>query len=503
LSKSIYLVNPSADFPSYFTAEGVEAWGLPPAICLADLTLPTVAALAPDHFELELCDESVAPVDFATPADFVALTGNVSQWGRMRAIAAEFRRRGKTVILGGPFVSLCPEVARDHCDILVRGEIEEIAAGLFADLDGSCWRDEYVGTRPPLDLVPPPRWDLYPNERTLIASLQTSRGCPFACEFCDVIQYLGQRQRHKPVANVLRELDDLYRLGYRSVFLADDNFTVVRRRAKELLAALKEWNDRQSEGKVLFSTQLSIDAARDDELLRMCAEAGLLHAFIGVETPNEESLRESRKPQNLGVDLIAQVDKFHQHGIMVIAGMIVGFDSDGSDIFRRQLDFADTAAIPILTLGALVAPAATPLHERMKSAGRLSADGSEVAAAPWATNIVPKQMSQLELMEGIQWLAKRLYVDRFGQRTDPRHLDGSDYGFRADRQVEKDALQIIKRIADLGRRESRMMYSIFGALSSKPRALEPVAFALLQYAQIRHMYERGRLWESPPMARTA
>ncbi len=409
MSRSIYLVNPIADFPTYFSAEVVREWGHEPAVCLADLTLPTVAAMAPEDFEVELCDEELTPIDFDTDADFVAITGKVSQWERMRTIAAEYRRRRKTVILGGPFASLCPEVVGDHCDILVRGEMEEIAGGFFSDLRGSSWKQEYVGTRPSLDLTPTPRWDLYPNDRALTGAVQTSRGCPFECEFCDVIQYLGRQQRHKPIANVLRELDELYRLGYRSIFLTDDNFSIARRRAKELLAALKEWNDRQVNGKVRFLTQLSIDAARDDELLRMCAEAGLLQVFIGIETPNEDSLRESKKRQNTGIDLVEQVRKFSDHGIMVIAGMIVGFDGDGLDIFERQYDFAMSAAIPILTLGALVARAATPLHARMKSEGRLADDGSEIAAAPWATNINPKHMTKEELLWGIQWLANRLY----------------------------------------------------------------------------------------------
>ena len=198
---------------------------------------------------------------------------------------------------------------------------------------------------------------------------------------------------------------------------------------------------------------------------------------------------------------------------MVIGGMIVGFDHDGPDIFARQFDFAMSSAIPILTLGALVAPAATPLHERMRLEGRLTADGSEIAAAPWATNIVPKRMTRDELLTGIQWLANRLYepaafaervlafTKRFGERLDPRHTGREEYGLRTRRSVEKDAHAIIKTLTTLGPEESKMMYAIFGAISKKPRSLEPVASALLQYAQIRFMYERGRLWEGLPERR--
>jgi len=160
-------------------------------------------------------------------------------------------------------------------------------------------------------------WDIYPNDRALSGTLQTSRGCPFECEFCDVIQYLGRRQRHKSVAQVLRELDALYRIGYRFVFLADDNFTAYRTRAKELLVALRDWNAQQERGEVGFTTQVSIDAAKDEELLKLCAEAGLTHVFIGIETPNEDSLRETKKHQNLRINLADQVQRFLDHGIAV------------------------------------------------------------------------------------------------------------------------------------------------------------------------------------------
>src|SRR5207245_8011633 len=146
---------------------------------------------------------------------------------------------------------------------------------------------------------------------------------------------------------VLRELDVLYQIGYRHVLLADDNFTASRQRAKELLAALSSWNRRRTAGPMTFSTQLSIDAANDDELVRLCAEAPLTAVFIGLETSNEESLRETKKRQNVGRDLLEQVGRFLERGIMVMSGLIVGFDSDGPDIFERQLRFVESAPIPI------------------------------------------------------------------------------------------------------------------------------------------------------------
>ncbi|MEM7583098.1 MAG: radical SAM protein [Acidobacteriota bacterium] len=509
MSKSIYFVNTTADFPTYFGAEMVEAMGLTPSSTIADLAIPTVAAMVPEGFDIRLCDENLTAIDFDIPADFVAITGKVSQWGRMRRVAQTFRERGRKVIIGGPFASLCPEVVADHCDILVRGEIEEIAAGFFSDLKAGCWKEDYEGTRPSLDLSPLARWDLYPNDQVLLGSVQTSRGCPFQCEFCDVIEYLGRLQRHKSVANVLRELDDLYRFGYRSVFLCDDNFTVARSRAKELLSALRDWNLRLQDGNVIFSTQLSIDAARDDELLDLCAEAGLIQAFIGIETPNMESLRASKKRQNLGVDLVDQIQKFYDRGIMIVAGMIVGFDNDGYDIFERQYEFAMQAAIPIVTLGSLVAPAATPLHDRLKATGRLLADGSEVAAMPWSTNIIPQLMTQDELLHGVRWLANKLYsaeafedrllrfIARVGQRRDPRHLrEQAHPGQVRHRPVEQGGREIVRRLTALGPREAQMAYKVFGAVSKKPEVFEYAKAALFHYAQIRYMYDQGQFWDS-------
>ena len=322
----------------------------------------------------------------------------------MKQLAHEFRSRGSTVIIGGPYASLTPDIVAPHCDILVRGEIEEIAPELFADLDRGHWKSEYVGTRPDLRTSPVPRWDLYPNDLAVSGALQTSRGCPFECEFCDVIEYLGRKQRHKAIDQVLDELDALYRHGYRDVFFADDNFTVYRSRAKELLTAIRDWNWRQTDGMVRFSTQVSIDAARDDELLRMCADAGLLSVFIGIETPNEESLRGAKKRQNLKKDLSQEICRFVEHGIAVDGGMIVGFDEDGPDIFAKQYAFAMSAPVPIFTIGALVAPPATPLHARLSAEGRLLDEMAEIAGMPWGTNITPRNISRGQLSAGMEWL---------------------------------------------------------------------------------------------------
>jgi hypothetical protein len=507
---SIYLINPAADFPSYFGSEAYTAAGLSPRVSTADLAITTVAAMVPDGFGVTLCDEHVVAIDFNTEAEFVGITGKISQWRRMVTIAAEFRKRGKVVLIGGPFASLDPETVRPHCDILVRGEIEEIAQGLFRALIEGNWASEYVGTRPDLKSSPVPRWDLYPNERAIQGTVQTSRGCPFECEFCDVIAYLGRKQRHKSITQVTNELNILKQHGYRSAFLADDNFTVYRSRAKELLGGLRHWNSSQCDGRFRFSTQVSIDAAADDELLHMCAEAGLIDVFIGIETPNEDSLREAKKRQNLRKNLAQEIQKFVDYGIVVQGGMIVGFDADDLNIFSRQFDFAMGTSVPIYSLGLLTAPVATPLYKRLEEEGRLVPGGSQTAGAPWSTNIVPKLMTREELLEGITWLCNSLYhatafeermiklIRTFGRarRMKTGFRTGGPNRPIGNDSWSMDVLQVISKIPRLGSAEDKMLSNILNALKSNPEAISVIGTPLVQYSQIRFMYEYGKIWNS-------
>lgn len=216
----------------------------------ADLSTTTIAALAPRDWRVTICDERIQGVDFAAQADVIGITGKVSQRDRMIELAGEFRRRGKLVVMGGPYATLNPEDLRPQTDILVRGEIEEIAGRLFSDLAAGRWEKDYEGTKPDLSLSPVPRWDLYPRRVALTGQVQTSRCCPFECEFCDVIQYLGRKQRWKDPEQVVRELDVLYGLGFRDVFFADDNFTVMRRRTHALLERVAQWNRTRPAGRV-------------------------------------------------------------------------------------------------------------------------------------------------------------------------------------------------------------------------------------------------------------
>lgn len=502
---SIYLINPRTDVPFYFGMEVHAAYGFDKTVLLADAAVATVAALAPPDFNVTLCDEGISPVDFDTPADFVGITGKISQEGRMIALAREFRRRGKVVICGGPYASLSPGRLRDECDILVQGELENIAGQFFSDLRSGAWKREYFGDKPDLRESPIPRWDLYPNHRALSGTLQTSRGCPFECEFCDVIQYLGRKQRHKSPQQVLAELDQLYRHGYRVVFLADDNLTVYRARAKELLAAIRDWNDLRTQGRVQFSTQVSIDCARDEEMLQLCGEAGLATVFVGIETNNADSLKETKKRQNIGVDMVERMARFAANGMMVTGGMMLGFDADGLDIFERQYEFGMSLPVPMFTVTPLSAPMATPLYSRMQAENRLMEYTQPGAVLPWTTNIIPKQMTHAELVGGTQWLCNRLYrpaafehrVARFIDLFQPPATRRGNSKTQHDvptREIDRERVELARQVTRLGPAEAAMAARIEKRLLRKPSALPLTLLAMGYYMQTRYMFQRSGLW---------
>lgn len=501
MSRRIHIVNPASEFPSYHSAEIYGAIGLPGRVAVADLSATTLAAFVPRDWSIRLTDEGIAPLEAraiaADDAEIVAITGKVSQRGRMIELADAYRRRGCLVVVGGSHASLDPEDMAPHADVLVTGEIEEIAETLFTDLDAGRARPRYVGHWPDLTRSPVPRWDLYPTTRAQMGAIQTSRGCPFPCDFCDVIQYLGRRQRHKSPAQVIAELEALAARGLGHVFLADDNFTVHRRHAHAVLDALRDWN-RAAQRPATFMTQASLDVARDVELLEACRSAGLVSLYMGLETTNPAGLAEAGKKQNLQQDMMTAVETIVGHGIAVHAGIIAGFDADGPGIFDELGDFIDASPIPMLAIGALVAPIGTPLHDRLTAEGRIVAEAGRSANNPFATNIVPGGMSREALLAGLQRLCARVYEPLAFERRVDRFvaLHGTRRPARPSLRPQKLVLGdsdrgVLKWLSRQGPKEGAMILRLLQTAVARPDVAFHVSTFLARYAQTRYMLARS------------
>jgi radical SAM superfamily enzyme YgiQ (UPF0313 family) len=402
----LLLVNP---------ANGPSFWGFDYACDLlgrsysnAPLALITVAALCPPSWEVKIVDENVEALDLDEPCDLVGLTAMNIQASRAFALADAFRRRGRTVLLGGPFATLQPERCTAHADVLFVGEAERTLPRFCRDYEegrAAARYEEKEAIDPALS--PIPRYDLLRRGAYASLPIQASRGCPFSCEFCDVIAMQGRRPRTKPVEQVLAEVEAAHRAGADSLFFTDDNFIGNLKHTRELLEGLARHRQETGIAPLLF-TQSSVNLADHPELVSLAVKAGFLRLFLGIETPRRASLRETGKRQNLHGDLLSRIEVLQRAGIMIWAGMIVGFDHDDVSVFEEQARFLDQAGIAISMVGMLNAPPTTPLFARLSAEGRIAAsvDWTDNCAS---SNIVPKSMSRAELLEGYAWLITELY----------------------------------------------------------------------------------------------
>jgi len=375
-----------------------------------NLSLPTVAGITPREHEVRLMDENVEPIDFNVDADIIGLTGYVIHRRRIFEIAAEFRRRGKFVVIGGPMASLCPEEVRDKFDVVFVDEAEYTWPQFLKDYQAGQWQAEYrQDEKPSMHDSPVPRFDLLKIDQYRSMTIQFTRGCPFTCEFCDIIVMYGRRPRAKMVDQVMAEVREIHRLGAHNIFVVDDNFIGNKKEAKLLLTAIIEWQ-RANNYPMEFMTEVSLNVSQDEELLALMRQANFTTIFIGIESPRTSSLEETKKNQNLRGNLLDSVHKIQRAGLEVMAGMIVGFDHDDTAIFDEQFRFIQDARIPVSMTGMLNALPKTPLHKRLKEAGRLAAES--VGDQFVLTNIIPHGMSSAELYDGYKQLLQRLYSHR-------------------------------------------------------------------------------------------
>lgn len=393
-------------------------------------------AISPDY-EVEIRDENVEKVDYHTDADIVGISGILLaeyHVGRLVELAEFFRSLGKVVCVGGPVANLAPETVRPYCDVLFEGEGELTWPQFLKDYENGCHKDYYVQVEK-IDMcaAPMPRIDLIKAEYYGAGSIQTTRGCPFTCEFCDIIIMYGRKVRAKPIEKVLREVELWADAGSELIFFSDDNFVGNRPYAKELLRALIKFNNNRAHP-LYFYTQASIDTAKDRELMQLMADANFGGMFIGIESPRKSSLAETLKVQNVHTeDLEQAVHTIQSHGMWVSGGMIVGFDHDDMDIFEEQYDFLQRAGVPFAQMSLLEAMPKTPLWERMKLSGRLLEYRKGLL-----TNIAPQNMTYQELVNGYTELIRRVYRhDAYLERymNSLEHMKG--YTFPKDRPQRK------------------------------------------------------------------
>lgn len=426
------------EFPDTFWSFKHALWFVDKRASSPPLGLVTVAAMLPAAWTKRLVDCNIQPLkdsDLAW-ADLVFLSAMVVQRDSAQELIRRAKAAGKTVVAGGPLFTgeyeSFPQV--DH---FVLNEAE-ITLPLFLDdlARGTLKRIYATDQHPDLTQTPTPLWELVDMHHYDSMSIQFSRGCPFQCDFCNVTALLGHRPRVKTAAQVIAELDELYRLGWRrNVFFVDDNFIGNKKVLKEsILPALIEW--RKGKRGFHFLTEASINLADDPQLMELMAQAGFHSVFVGIETPSEDGLAECNKTQNKGRDLVESVRILQRHGLQVMGGFIVGFDSDTPGIFQRQIDFIQASGIVTAMVGLLQAPYGTELYRRLQGEGRLleemtgdNADG--------LTNIRPKMELKL-LQAGYRRVIEQLYTPRqfyrrvrtfleeFQPRAAPVHLQGAE-----------------------------------------------------------------------------
>ena len=387
-----------------------------PVACLALL-----AALVPDHHNVTVIDENVDDIDFERlgQADMVCLTGMSVQGRRMLEIIEALRGRGVFTVVGGPMATVEPEELEGLVDVIFIGEADLTWPRFLREWEEGRHASRYVqDEKTDLTQLPLPRIDLLKTQHYMFGSLQISRGCPYTCEFCDIIVTFGRKPRLKSSEQVLAEFDAYNRVGLNVLFVVDDNLIGNKRAIKPILKDIVRWQEERCYPLTLF-TEASLDLAEDDELMELMGRAGFQSVFIGIESPNEDSLRETKKLQNVrpkAGTLVERVHRIQSKGLDVWCGMIVGFDHDSASVFGAVPGFLVDARIANALVGLLHAIPTTPLYDRLKREGRLN---DSVDSALFGTNVVPHGMSREELRRGFVDLMLQVYSpDDYFRRLD-------------------------------------------------------------------------------------
>ncbi len=376
------------------------------------LGLLTVAALLPEEWQKKLVDMNITTLtnEDIKWADYVFISAMIVQQESVKEVIARCGELHTKIVAGGPlFTTGYEQFNLGDVDHLVLGEAEDTLPLFLEDLQKGCAQHIYESSEhPDITKTPIPLWELVDMGKYASMNVQYSRGCPFNCEFCDIIILNGHRPRTKDKSQLIAEFEALYSQGWRnSIFIVDDNFIGNKRKLKEeTLPAMVEWSQKRKYP-FRFFTEASINLADDEELMQLMTKAGFDTVFVGIETTNEESLVECSKVQNVNRNLVASVKKMQNYGLEVQGGFIVGFDSDPVSIFKSQINFIQKSGIVTAMVGLLNAPPGTRLYHRLKKENRLLPCGSG-DNTDGTMNFIPK-MNQETLITGYKNVVKTIY----------------------------------------------------------------------------------------------
>ena len=488
----IYFINPLNPDNFWTMQSSVDAVGA--KAMMPNNTLATLKALTPKELNIEYmyCDENISKIDFDMDCDLVALTGYTMHSQRIKEISAEFKKRNVPIALGGAFATLYPEEGKRAADHLFIKEGEYTWPRFLRDWINN--RAEAVYEQKTLiDMSdsPPPDWSFIKGKDYLYFTVQTSRGCPNNCDFCDAIRLVGRGYRTKTIGQIMTEINNARIAGAETIFFSEDNFFVNKSFTKQLLAGIIKWNT-SLKAPVSFSAQATIMIGSDEEILKMLADARFSVIFLGVESIKKECLNEVNKGHLLKYDPFQSVRRLSQHGILPFVGLIVGFDNDNAETFPGLEDFLNKTATPFASISILNAPEQTRLYERMKSRGRI--DENFKGLWHFSTNIVPVSMSIEELLSKHRNLFQKLYEpENFEQRA-LDWLSNIKYFsplYKSSRMSLSKSLKLFKIMWFYMLHEPRHVRALFFRLLKKSWKINPRLFkkAVTILAQYCHYYD--------------
>ncbi len=462
---------------------------------LPPLGLMTISAMLPEEWEQRLVDMNVKPLTDSDIqwADYVMVSAMSIQKESAMEVISRSKALGVKIVAGGPLFTASHDEFED-VDHLVLNEAEITLPLFLDDLRNGCAKHVYTSSQwADLSTTPAPRSELIDMKHYASMNIQYSRGCPFDCEFCNITVLFGRVPRTKTREQILRELEGLYSRGWRAgVFFVDDNFIGNKAKLKrDILPAIIEWMEQRKHPFAL-STEVSINLADDEELMRLMVRAGFDTVFVGIESPNEESLIECSKVQNRNRDLIASVKKIQKAGLEVQAGFIVGFDKDPSTIFERLIAFIQESGIATAMVGLLNAPHGTKLYHRLKQEGRIvkSPTGDNT---DFSINFIPKMKTE-HLISGYRKILNTIYspkhyyarVKQFLKEYRPPKARGG----RLEFSHIKALLKSVVRLGIIGRERLQYWKLLFWSLVRRPRLL-PLAITLSIYGfHFRKIFRR-------------